>query len=107
MIAVDKLTDPEEFSAFAYVVERRALLLYRWYIKHGNNNYYKKVCKKIINDEEDHKDTHTNKVNPHLAKYKQIDSTIYKNLAKKYSDDDIPYFNNMKFWKDMFYGELH
>ena len=106
-IKVDKLTDPEEFSAFAYVVERRALLLYRWYVKHGNNEYYKKICKKIIDDEEDHKNTHTDKVNPYLAKYKQIDSVIYKKLANKYSSDNTPYFNNMNFWKDMFGRGLH
>jgi len=105
-IEVDKLYDAEEFSAFAYVVERRALLLYRWYVKHGNNEYYKKICKRIIDDEEDHKQTHTEKQNKHLARFKDLDSKIYKKLNEVYSKDGTPYFNNIVFWKDMFGGEL-
>ena len=103
-IDVDNITDEDEFSALAYVVERRAILLYKRYLKYGSNDYYKKILSKIIADEEDHKDTHTND-NPYMKKYKVLDSKIWKAIRAAYPDGDH-YYDNIQFWKDVFTGQL-
>ena len=62
------------------------------------------TTRKIIADEEDHKDTHTND-NPYMKKYKELDSKIWKAIRAAYPDGDH-YYDNIQFWKDVFTGQL-
>lgn len=102
-IDVDAISD-KDFSPFVYVVERRASLLFKYYLKFGSNEYYKKVTKKIIQDETDHLDIHRSlaEKNPYYETFNLIDRKIYARLSEVYSGGTTPFFNKIEFWHDMF-----
>jgi rubrerythrin len=106
-IDVDSITE-EEFPAFVYVVERRAVFLFKYYLKHGSNDYYKKVIKRLIHDEDDHLDIHKDTVinTEAYRKYQQLDKKLWKEISKIYSTDNLPFFNNIEYWKDLFSHKL-
>ena len=100
--------NPKNFSEFVYVVERRASFLFKMYIKYGTNEYYKKMTKRLIHDEEDHLDIHKHKHNDSsvLQHYKKCDSLVWNKIASVYANDNKSFFHNKQYWEDMFSGEL-
>ena len=105
-INVDSIST-EEFPAFVFVVERRATLLFKYYLRFGTNPYYTKVTRKLIEDEVDHLDLHKEaaRQSPHYERFQRVDRMIYDRLSHVYSTGG-PFFNNMSFWQDMFSNKL-
>ena len=106
-IDVDNL-NPDYFPEFVYVVERRATFLFKMYVKHGTNEYYKKMTKRLLHDDEDHLDIHKHKHNDSsiLQYYKKCDSLIWNKIASVYTKDNKSFFHNRQYWEDLFSGKL-
>lgn len=102
-IDVDNLPD-EDFPSFCYIVERRADMLFKGYLKNGTNQYYKKVIRRLIYDEKDHLDIHKNeaKKTKSYEKYSKIDRELWNKISQKYSKDNKSFFDNLNYWKDLF-----
>jgi len=98
----------EDFPAFVYVVERRATLMFKIYIKTGKNDYYKKVLKRIVHDEADHLDIHkdTAITTDAYLRYQEIDKKIWNDISNIYTNKNTAYFNNIQYWKDLFSDKL-
>ena len=106
-IDVDSISK-EEFPAFVYVVERRAVFLFKYYIKNGKNEYYKKVTRRLIHDENDHLDVHRDTALNMEAykKYQELDKKLWREISKVYSNDTVPFFDNIEYWEDLFSHKL-
>lgn len=98
----------DDFPAFVYVVERRAVFLFKIYLKYGKNEYYKKVTRRLIHDEDDHLDLHKDTAINMKAykKYQEIDKSIWQKISKVYTKDNIPFFDNIEYWEDLFSHKL-
>lgn len=106
-IDVDKI-GLDEFPAFVYVVERRAVFLFKAYLKNGKNEYYKKVTRRLLFDEDDHLDVHKDTAMNMQAfrKYRNIDKKIWRAISNYYTIDDVPFFDNINYWQDLFNNKL-
>lgn len=98
----------EHFPTFVYVVERRACLLFKAYVKSGSNEYYKKMTKRLLHDEDDHLDIHkaNARQSEHYEYYYELDKSIWKAIGETYSDGKTAFFDNNQYWKDLFAGKL-
>lgn len=106
-VDVDAITE-DEFPAFVYVVERRAVFLFKFYLKYGKNEYYKKVTRRLIHDEDDHLDLHKNTAINMEAykKYHELDKKLWKEISKVYTKNNVPFFDNIEYWEDLFSHKL-
>jgi hypothetical protein len=93
----------EKFSALSWIVEKRALFLYKMYLKNGKDDLYKKVTKSIINDERKHVRFHNEIITEEHRKIKSIDKQIWKAVNAVYGVNGM--FEE-EFWKDLFNDSL-
>jgi hypothetical protein len=102
-IDVDSIPE-DEFPAFCYVVERRAVFLFKCYLKYGKNEYYKKMTRRLIYDEADHLDLHKDTAINMEAykKYQVLDKKLWREISKVYNTADVPFFDNIQYWEDLF-----
>ena len=93
----------DTFSALSWIVERRALFLYKNYMKHGKDDYYKKITKAILDDERKHIGFHDEVITDNHLKIKAIDKAIWKRAGEVYGP--MAMFE-LPFWEDLFSGAL-
>jgi len=96
-------SNDEEFSALSWMVEKRALFLYRYYLRNGKNDLYKKITKGIIDDEIKHIGFHNEIITPSHEKIKKIDKEIFKQCNNIYGKHGM---FGLTFWEDLFNDRL-
>jgi hypothetical protein len=93
----------EEFSALSWIVEKRALFLYRYYMRNGNNDLYKKITQGIIDDEMKHVGFHNEEITPSHERIRDIDKAIFTAFNETYGRKGM---FGQEFWEDLFTGKL-
>ena len=98
----------DDFPAFVYVVERRACMLFKAYVRKGTNEYYKKMTKRLLHDEADHLDIHKQSAQKLdvYEQYYELDKKIWNGISEVYSDGKTAFFDNTQYWKDLFANKL-
>lgn len=94
--------EKKTFGALSWMVERRALFLYKMYMKKGTDVYYRKITNAILNDERKHIGFHDKLTNDHY-KIKAIDKAIWTKAHQVYGQNAM---FELPFWEDLFQGKL-
>lgn len=93
----------DTFSALSWIVERRALFLYKMYMKRGTDPYYRKIVNAILDDERKHISFHDDVITEDHLKIKAIDKAIWLRAHEVYGADAM---FELPFWEDLFAGKL-
>jgi len=100
--------DPEHFSeeevrALCFLVERRALGLYRFYLRHGSDPTYKAVTKAIIKDEMGHSKIHARRTCETYQSLIASERELFSGLTATYGSEGM---TSLRFWQDFFADRL-
>lgn len=93
----------DTFSALSWIVERRALFLYKMYMKKGTDPYYRKITNAILDDERKHIGFHDEEITEDHLKIKAIDKAIWLRAHEVYGANAM---FELPFWQDLFAGKL-
>lgn len=92
-----------EKKAMLAISERRAVFLYKAYIKNGQNEQIKKTLKTVLKDELRHARTYLDESDPAFQWAKNIDKKVWTYLERKYGDKAQQ--ENL-FWSDLKKNQL-
>jgi rubrerythrin len=93
------------FKEVHEVTERRAVWIYKTYIKGGQIERYKDVCREIIEDERGHIHKRPNTKNPVMKNLHELDRWVFlKHLPRHYNGMQL--LECAEFWDDYYTDNL-
>lgn len=100
----------DAFLAVNRLIERRALVLYKSYVRYGENVGYRALIKAILNDEDRHHKTVQNLASEEFVfqEFAELDRKIWTQLSLHYGREHQRQRGiiNPKFWTDLFSDKL-